>query len=47
MTAASLRFGSMDDVTKDKLAGASIAQLDEIGERLMNAVTLQEALGAL
>jgi hypothetical protein len=41
------RFGTVDDATKEKLAAASIAQLDEIGERLATAQTLQEALGTL
>jgi hypothetical protein len=42
-----LRFGSVDDAVREKLAAASIAQLDEIGERLMTVETLQEALGTL
>lgn len=41
------RFGALDDATRVKLATASIAQLDEIGERLETAQILQEALGAL
>jgi hypothetical protein len=43
----SLRFGTVDDETKKKLAAASIDQLGEIGERVGTAQTLQEALGTL
>jgi len=42
-----LRFGTVDEATKEKLAAASITELDEIGERLVTAQTLREALGEL
>ena len=42
-----LRFGTVDEATKERLAAASITELDEIGERLVTAQTLREALGEL
>ena len=40
-----LRFGAPGDAVQSKLAQSSIAELDAIGERLLTATTLQEALG--
>lgn len=39
------RFGSLSEEVGARLAAASIAQLDAIGERLLTARTLDEALG--
>jgi hypothetical protein len=41
----SVRFGALSDEAKARIAAASPAQLDAIGERLLTAQTLQEALG--
>jgi hypothetical protein len=41
-----LRFGSLADDIQMRMAQASIAELDAIGERLLTARTLQEALGS-
>jgi len=39
------RFGPLTDEVGARLRTASIAELDAIGERLLSASTLQEALG--
>lgn len=39
-----LRFGPFPGATQGRIAEASIAELDVIGERLLTARTLQEAL---
>jgi hypothetical protein len=39
------RFGPLTQQVEARIAEASIAQLDEIGERLLTAQTLDEALG--
>ena len=39
------RFGPLSADTRARIAAASIAELDAIGERLLNAKTLQGALG--
>jgi hypothetical protein len=41
----SVRFGALSEDSKARIATASIAELDAIGERLLTAKTLQEALG--
>jgi hypothetical protein len=41
----SLRFGPFGEDVKAHITTASLAELDEIGERLLTARTLQEALG--
>jgi hypothetical protein len=38
------RFGSLNDATRTRIATASIEELDAIGERVLTARTLQEAL---
>jgi hypothetical protein len=43
----SIRFGDLSQDVKDKLTTASIAELDGIGERLLTAATLAEAMGDL
>lgn len=40
-----LRFGSLTAEVEAHLRSASISELDAIGERLVTAPTLQEALG--
>lgn len=40
-----LRFGPLTDEVQNQIASASIDELDAIGERLLTAQTLQEALG--
>lgn len=40
-----LRFGPLSEEVRARIAAASIAELDAIGERLLTAPTLQEALG--
>jgi predicted transposase YdaD len=40
-----LRFGALPPEALARLAGASIEELDAIGERLLTAPTLAEALG--
>jgi hypothetical protein len=40
------RFGPLPPPVEARIAEASIAQLDEIGERLLTAQTLDEALGS-
>jgi hypothetical protein len=40
------RFGPLTAQVETRIAEASIAQLDEIGERLLTAQTLDEALGS-
>ena len=42
----SLRFGTPDADTQSAVVSASIAELDAIGERLLSAHTLREALGS-
>jgi hypothetical protein len=39
------RFGVLPDAVRLQIAGASISALDEIGERLLSARSLEEALG--
>lgn len=39
------RFGPLTQQVETRIAEASIEQLDEIGERLLTAETLDEALG--
>jgi hypothetical protein len=41
-----LRFGAPADDVKTRIEQASIAELDAIGERLLTAQTLQEAVGS-
>jgi hypothetical protein len=41
----SLRFGPVTEDVQTRLAAASIAELDAIGERLLTATTLRDALG--
>jgi hypothetical protein len=43
----SIRFGELSQGVKDKLAAAPISTLDAIGERLLTAPTLAEAVGEL
>lgn len=40
------RFGPIPPPVQSRIAAASLAELDELGERLLTAKTLQEALGA-
>ncbi|MBX3695756.1 MAG: DUF4351 domain-containing protein, partial [Steroidobacteraceae bacterium] len=40
-----LRFGPLGDGARARISAASIEDLDAIGERLLTAQTLQEALG--
>lgn len=40
-----LRFGPLGDDVRDRLSAASIEDLDVIGERLLTAQSLQDALG--
>jgi hypothetical protein len=40
-----LRFGPLAQQVETRVAGASIAELDEIAERLLTAQTLDEAIG--
>jgi hypothetical protein len=40
-----LRFGPLTPEVEAQLRSVSIAELDAIGERLLTAPTLQEALG--
>jgi hypothetical protein len=41
----SRRFGPLPQAAEARIAELSIAELDELGERLLTAQTLQEALG--
>jgi hypothetical protein len=41
----SVRFGALSDQVKSRVSTASLSELDAIGERLLTAQTLQEALG--
>lgn len=41
-----VRFGPLTQLVETRIAEASIAELDEIGERLLTAQTLDEALGS-
>jgi hypothetical protein len=40
------RFGTLSEEARARIGAASIAELDEIGERLLTAGSLQEALGS-
>ncbi|MDR2215980.1 MAG: DUF4351 domain-containing protein, partial [Nevskiaceae bacterium] len=40
-----LRFGSLSESARARLASASIEQLDAMGERLLSASTLEEVFG--
>lgn len=40
-----LRFGPLSDAAKIRVSSASVEELDAIGERLLTAPTLEEALG--
>jgi predicted transposase YdaD len=40
-----VRFGAISEDIKLRIAAASLTELDAIGERLLSAKTLQEALG--
>ncbi|HMN46789.1 MAG TPA: DUF4351 domain-containing protein [Povalibacter sp.] len=40
----SKRFGPLTDDVRNRISGASIDELDAIGERLLTAQTLQEAM---
>ena len=40
-----LRFGALGEDVKSRLSASSVSELDAIGERLLTAGTLQEALG--
>lgn len=40
-----LRFGTLDENVKSRISSSSLAELDAIGERLLTAQTLQDALG--
>jgi Domain of unknown function (DUF4351) len=42
----SLRFGALPETAQESLRGASIEELDRIGEQLLTASTLDEALAA-
>ena len=42
-----IRFGELTETVHSRIAAASIAELDAIGERLLSAATLSEALGDL
>jgi hypothetical protein len=42
----SVRFGSLDAEARARIQRASTAELQRIGERLLTARTLQEALGS-
>jgi predicted transposase YdaD len=41
-----VRFGPLAEDVQARIAQAAIAELDTIGERLLTAPTLQEALGS-
>ena len=41
-----LRFGPLGDDARVRIAAASIEDLDAIGERLLTARSLREALGS-
>jgi hypothetical protein len=45
MRLLTFRFGSVDSQAESRVQRASIAELEAIGERLLAANTLQEALG--
>jgi hypothetical protein len=40
-----VRFGAISDEVRSRIATASLAELDAIGERLLSVQTLREALG--
>ena len=40
-----MRFGALSEVVRARIATSSLSQLDDIGERLLTARTLEEALG--
>ena len=41
-----VRFGSLPAEAEMRIASATVEELDQIGERLMTARTLQEAFGS-
>jgi hypothetical protein len=41
-----LRFGALNDELQARILASSIDELDAIGERLLTAQSLHEALGA-
>lgn len=41
------RFGSLSDLAQRRISKASVAELDAIADRLLNATTLDEAVGDL
>ena len=41
-----LRFGELNETVQAKIAAASVEELDAIGERLLTAQTLQDALAS-
>lgn len=42
-----LRFGDLPDTVRTRIAAASVSELDAVGERLLTAPSLAEALGDL
>jgi predicted transposase YdaD len=46
MKLLALRFGPLPDAVQARISETPIAELDAIGERLLTAQNLQEALGA-
>lgn len=45
MRQLAVRFGTLSEEVKSRIAASSLSELDAIGERLLTAKTLQEALG--
>lgn len=45
MRQLNVRFGALSEEVKARIATSSLSELDAIGERLLTAQTLQEALG--
>jgi hypothetical protein len=41
-----VRFGPLTQQAETRIAEASVAELDEIGERLLPALSLDDALGS-
>jgi len=41
-----LRFGTLNETARARISSATIAELDEIGERLLTAESLEAALGS-
>jgi hypothetical protein len=39
-----MRFGALSEIVRKQIASSSIEELDEIGDRLLTAATLEEAL---